>query len=269
MSDPIQKDDVLALKPRNYKNIANKRFGFLIAKRIQEIRVMKRGDRREIWECLCDCGEIRYIFKENLLNRHTRSCNKCARIGINLIDMTGKKIGRLKVLGRASKTDSSGNAYWDCECDCGNKEIKKISRSDLITGNTTSCGCVLEEYLESKFLGETNAEFSCLLYTYRSNARKRGYSFELNEEEFRKLTKGNCYYCSREPSQRMRPKRVTNKRNRDYIYNGIDRVDNDLGYTLDNCVSCCSVCNEMKSSNTQEGFLQSIKFIYDNFFNKN
>ena len=48
---------------------------------------------------------------------------------------------------------------------------------------------------------------------------------------------------------------------------GIDRVDNSLGYTLENSVSCCSKCNYMKKTLNVENFLLHIAKIYN--YNKN
>lgn len=58
-----------------------------------------------------------------------------------LIDITGKRFGRLKVLGLASR--DHGYVLWLCRCHCG-KELK-VSTSSLRTGNTRSCGCLSRE----------------------------------------------------------------------------------------------------------------------------
>lgn len=58
-----------------------------------------------------------------------------------LIDLTGKKFGRLTVVKRAEN-----NAYgpmWICVCDCGKTTIK--SGCCLRNGHTTSCGCYAKE----------------------------------------------------------------------------------------------------------------------------
>ena len=47
-----------------------------------------------------------------------------------------------------------------------------------------------------------------------------------------------------------------------YIYNGVDRKDNNLGYTIDNCVPCCHRCNSMKSNLSYQNFIQHISNIY-------
>lgn len=56
-----------------------------------------------------------------------------------LIDLTGQKFGRLTVLSKTSKRNSSGQVYWKCLCDCG-KECE-ICGVALRNGHTKSCGC--------------------------------------------------------------------------------------------------------------------------------
>lgn len=38
-------------------------------------------------------------------------------------------------------SDSRGEAVWDCNCDCGNKNIISVLGSNLRSGHTVSCGC--------------------------------------------------------------------------------------------------------------------------------
>lgn len=55
-----------------------------------------------------------------------------------MIDLTGKKFGKLTVISCAGKLD--GRRYsWNCKCDCGNEVVK--SGACLTSGNTKSCGC--------------------------------------------------------------------------------------------------------------------------------
>lgn len=56
-----------------------------------------------------------------------------------LIDLTGQRFGRLKVIKRVPGL-KYGYAKWLCICDCG-AHIVLPSRS-LISGNTKSCGCL-------------------------------------------------------------------------------------------------------------------------------
>ena len=57
--------------------------------------------------------------------------------------------------------------------------------------------------------------------------KKRNYCFELSHEEFNLIISRNCYYCGRIPEQLAYNKTKTDC----VIYNGIDRVENEKGYT--------------------------------------
>lgn len=57
-------------------------------------------------------------------------------------DMTGKKIGRLKVVKLSDERTSDGSAKWECICDCGEKTT--VSGRSLRTV-TKSCGCLQKE----------------------------------------------------------------------------------------------------------------------------
>jgi hypothetical protein len=48
-------------------------------------------------------------------------------------------------------------------------------------------------------------------------------------------------------------------------YNGIDRIDSNLGYEINNCIPCCGTCNYMKNTMTPKDFLKKIEIIYLNF----
>jgi len=61
------------------------------------------------------------------------------------ISMNGKKIGRWTVMGRNPVSTSSGDARWDCICDCGNKST--VRGGTLRNGESKSCGCASSEML--------------------------------------------------------------------------------------------------------------------------
>lgn len=106
--------------------------------------------------------------------------------------------------------------------------------------------------------GEGDAAFNELFRNYKRSAKARNKPFELTEEQFKALTKQNCHYCGSEPIKKYKEGRFTS----DYVYNGIDRVDNSLGYTVDNSVACCGDCNFMKHMATKEEFLSHVNKIY-------
>lgn len=59
-----------------------------------------------------------------------------------MIDLTGKRFGRLKVLNLEGK-DKFGALMWKCLCDCGNITITQ--GGSLKKGATRSCGCFRKE----------------------------------------------------------------------------------------------------------------------------
>ena len=81
------------------------------------------------------------------------------------------------------------------------------------------------------------------------HAKTRNIEFHLTEEEFDVITKQPCYYC--------------NEFEEGKTFTGIDRIDNSVGYVLDNCVPSCYVCNRMKLTHTKEFFLKHIRNILE------
>jgi hypothetical protein len=64
---------------------------------------------------------------------------------------------------------------------------------------------------------------------YKHNAKAFVRDFDLSLREFKNLIKEPCYICGGNDKP-----------------NGVDRVDNNLGYTNENSRSCCKICNRMK-----------------------
>lgn len=67
--------------------------------------------------------------------------------------------------------------------------------------------------------------------SFQQHTKKREITISLVKEEYLKLIQQKCFYCGYS--------------NSDEII-GIDRVDNSKGYTRENCVPACKVCNRMK-----------------------
>lgn len=178
-------------------------------------------------------------------------------------DLSNKRFGKLVVISR-NGNDKHRRAKWLCQCDCGNT-ITTIAQN-LINGGTRSCGCYHSMEVSTRLKGipvlilsEGQAAFNILYGRYKKSAEKRGLSFNLTKEQFRELTNKNCYYCGGTPNQ------VIFKRDANgvYTYNGIDRVNNEIGYEIENCVSCCKHCNIMKNSFNKDEFKNHIIKIYN------
>jgi len=238
------------------KDLIGKKFGKLIvlSKVDKPVNAKSYGS---YWLCLCNCGNKKVIKGKYLLNGHSKTCG-CEK-GRKRKDISGKRFGRLLAI-KIDYVDRVNGAYWLCKCDCGNE--KTIRLTNLTSGNTISCGCKQKENYENRInaLEYGVAAFNEIYAKYQEGAKKRNLVFELDKDYFTSIINLNCYYCGCEPNQIHRGSRC----NGSYIYNGIDRVDNSLGYIIDNCVPCCGKCNRMKSSLSQDEFLNLIKNIYLN-----
>lgn len=154
-----------------------------------------------------------------------------------------------KIFTKNSKRKS--NVYYECKCDCGNITILPASR--ILKPRSKSCGCIKDKT-------SPDSAFKHLIYQYNYSANRKGISFDLKEEEFKLLTSSNCYYCGIPPNKIVDQKL---KYQTPYHYNGVDRIDSDVGYNLDNCRPCCEQCNRMKLDWTEKEFLQKIKEIHN------
>lgn len=174
-----------------------------------------------------------------------------------LINLTGKKFGRLTVINRSYPNERYEHAMWLCKCNCG---VEKIIRGDSLSrGESKSCGCLRDD-LNRLELGL--ASMRRMIISYKKDAKKRGLEYELTEEQFKKITSQDCHYCGAKPNNISKSGRHFG----DYIYNGIDRVDNNKGYTMDNVVPCCKVCNIAKHQMTLQDFKDWVSRIYNKMF---
>jgi|SRR3990172_20927 len=165
------------------------------------------------------------------------------------LELTGQRFGRLLVIERANK-NTAGNFRWKCRCDCSKETT--CDGGNLRGGISKSCGCLRKDKPKTwaKPFGESS--FNDLYSSYVKRAKKYNREFSLSEDEFRKLAQQNCYYCGLAPTQIHHPKSC----NGYYLYNGVDRVNNTIGYVLSNCVSCCGNCNRAKRFQSHDEFIQ-------------
>jgi 5-methylcytosine-specific restriction endonuclease McrA len=96
------------------------------------------------------------------------------------------------------------------------------------------------------------SSFRALYANYRTAAIRRDIPFDLSMDDFRQLTTRQCFYCGARPSN---VKRHTRGSYGAYIYSGVDRADNSLGYQPENCRPCCRDCNIAKSDLSEDEFL--------------
>lgn len=190
--------------------------------------------------------------------------------GQKIVDLKGKIFGRLTVVAYSGINNKKWHV-WRCICNCG-KEIT-IPSKHLNGGKVISCGCRRKETLVefgnhySHFwkgkhscnrLPDGEASFRHVLASYKAGAKGRGLAFSLSEDQFRNLTKMRCAYCGTEPDKTYRAKNAVGS----YTYIGVDRCDNSAGYTVENSVPCCTVCNRSKRDMTISDFAEWVRKVY-------
>lgn len=165
----------------------------------------------------------------------------------------GKKYGRMTITGIVSKGKSP---RVSAICDCGKEKI--LSAYDVVYRKVVSCGCYHREEMSKRQIKPDNHSAKTRLYNgIKAGAEVRNYSFELTKEECYNIAKQNCYYCEVPPERELKTVGGSIR------VNGIDRVDNEKGYTLDNCVSSCKKCNIMKHGVTIHIVKKIMEFIED------
>lgn len=147
--------------------------------------------------------------------------------------------------------------YVDFECVCG--KIGTTQRKHFLNQHTKSCGCRRAKIHNKKttpLLPRT--DIGNVLYNmYVRDANTRGREFTINKKSFLKLVKLPCNYCGLEPQNKC------SHRGETILYNGLDRINNDLDYHLKNVVPCCKYCNMGKSKLTKEEFLEWVNRVHN------
>lgn len=181
------------------------------------------------------------------------------------VDITGERYGRLVALEYAGylRSGSQPKRAFRFRCDCGAEVVRTLM--DVRRLDTMSCGCLKRDNLAKKpahnRLSEGESSFRAVFGAYRKRARVGGLAFDLTEEMFRQITKADCYYCGDKPRQARKSHRLSHGA---YVYNGIDRLDNSLGYVPGNVVTCCGLCNRAKGTMGQYEFMDMVRKIYRN-----
>ena len=145
-----------------------------------------------------------------------------------VIDLTGQRFGRLTVIKLVKINNRS---CWLCKCDCG-KETYSIG-THLKSGHKRSCGCLHDDLSRERLtkMNETHGESKTRLYNIWTDIKKR------------------CYRKTFWAYDRYGGRGITLCKEwhdyptfRDWCTNNgyaenltIDRIDNDKGYSPDNC----------------------------------
>lgn len=202
------------------KNLENQRFGKLV--------VLKRAEcganKAYRWICKCDCGNETKVKETALIDGIVKSCG--CEYKRNQ-DVTGFRFGRLLVIDKIIENKTT---FCVCKCDCGN--ITKQKFSVIKRGDIKSCGCLGKE-VYSKGTPTHNLYYTRLHHIY----------FGMKDRCYRKTSPGYKNYGARGitiSDEWLGENGFVN------FYNwanangykedlSIDRIDNNKGYSPDNC----------------------------------
>jgi hypothetical protein len=138
------------------------------------------------------------------------------------------------------KRDNGKNFYKNNKSKC-RKKVASYRKNNLAKCVATRKLYVLKHHdrlLEYRrnYSRTVQGKFAMLC----GSAKSRKIKVYISIKDFEKIIAGNaCSYC-----QKRLPE----------AGGGVDRVDNSMGYTVDNCRSCCKSCNHIKGCLEMAGF---------------
>lgn len=148
-------------------------------------------------------------------------------------DITGETFGTLFVLNVAKR--GGHEIIWKLKClKC--MDFCFATSSDLKRGRRQFCKFCREEIAKA-------SPYKCLYGTYKRNANRMKRTWQLSFKSFCHIISLPCKYCGSVPMQLFKKKEAR----RGLVYNGIDRVNQAVGYTTKNVVPCCKYCNFAKN----------------------
>lgn len=144
-------------------------------------------------------------------------------------DLTGKRFGRLTVIG--VEDNGKRQTYYACQCDCGN--VKVIRADALISGATKSCGCIKKEQDKTNLTANHRHKMSgTRLYNIWSGLKGR--CNNPNDPRYDRYGGRGISVCEEwnKSFQSFYDWAISNGYSDDLT---IDRIDNDGNYDPTNC----------------------------------
>ena len=144
----------------------------------------------------------------------------------NLIDMTGKRFGKLLVLALGERRGTT--PLWVCKCDCG--ESLEASGSELRAGRYKSCGCFRVEAIA----GRNTTHGGTKSPEYRVWQAMKLRCLSKNSVGYHNYGGIGITICERWLASYQ--SFIQDMGNRPSSRHTLERKDNSLGYSPENCV---------------------------------
>lgn len=215
-------------------DLTNQRFERLTVIERAENHITPNGTVVTMWRCRCDCGKEVNVGTQKLRKGESKSCG-CLHSeivkNIRFDDLSGKRFGRLTVLDVFDK--GKGYVKWNCICDCGNKTI--VLSNNLRRGHTTSCGCFQNE-VRLKNHTKHNLHGTRI---YGVWSKIKGRCYNPNDPRYHRYGGRGIEMCEewKNDAKLFAEWSYANGYDDSAPYGmcTIDRIDNDKGYSPENC----------------------------------
>jgi hypothetical protein len=173
---------------------------------------------------------------------------------------TVEKIVKIEKNGK-----SMGNGVF-LICECGEKigpiAISRLYKRGKRPGVQSCKKCAYKITGESKRLYDDGQAKHAVFSRYKVGAKRRAISWNLSKEDFFHLISLSCVYCG-ESNLSFASNPKTSPWQKSFYYTGLDRIDSQLGYEINNVQPCCKWCNMGKSNRSEKEFLEWIDRIYE------
>ena len=160
----------------------------------------------------------------------------------------------------SSTLESIDETHAHLTCDCGGSYSIKLSNTLKNNGNfmCRQCYAIRDSANFDKHWGYKSA-----YQRIKKDAVAADRVFEIKVDDFRYLCQQNCYYCNSIPSNLITYRGKNSFTFRYFMYSGLDRLNNDIGYTRQNVVPCCIICNRAKNSMPFKDFIDWLNRLTD------
>ena len=159
---------------------------------------------------------------------------RVSRIGEEWI---GQKYNRLTVVG-TFRHEKHRQTYWKLECECG--KIIKTTPNKVLTGHTSSCGCMRREMILEK--NYKHGGKGTRLFNVWLSMNQRCKLVDRNNKDYPLYVGKGITVCDewKDDFNTFRQWALVNGYSEEILPSGIngltiDRIDNSRGYSPDNC----------------------------------